>query len=154
MGMLYFVLVPVMAKICVIGDTNRGKSLWVKSVRSGLPINRVQNYGPTMGVEIFPIALPVGAPFLVAKLWDCAGLYSGPASALSTYYGGADAAIIFVNNRNEADMWFHKFRSVAPGALLVICNRLADEDGDGMLAYSDTQMARDPLRPLRALGYA
>lgn len=159
-----------MAKICVIGNTERGKSEWVMSVLYGMRFGTISGDCPTLGVNVVSVALPPSpAPevalgstrtepgvYSIVKLWDCSGYETFSSSVYDRhkeYYRNADAAIIVANDRAEADKWTQLFLKVAPSAPIVVCNRASGDDGDGMIGWIDFRIKADPLRPLRILGY-
>lgn len=56
-----------MAKVVIIGNARSGKSSMMRKV---LGLNDMEEYIPTIGVEMHPVALDDNKSF---NIWDCAG---------------------------------------------------------------------------------
>lgn len=88
-------------KIIIVGNSKRGKSEWVQRL---LHKRRRGIYIATQGVEISSLTLSSNK---VVRIWDMAGQakYCGLSDA---YYINASAALIFVDNEEEATHWLNE----------------------------------------------
>jgi len=78
-------------KICVVGDTQTGKSTWIRLLQS-LPAYSA--YNPTAGVEVTGIEVTTDYGLCHVRLWDCSGNpnFQGLGDG---YHVGSDAFIVF-----------------------------------------------------------
>lgn len=89
-------------KIVLVGDTNVGKTTFVKRHQSG---DFEKNHIPTMGVEVYPLPFALegknGKCFVILNMWDCAGdeNYKGLEDG---YYIGAKGAILMYDVTNDS----------------------------------------------------
>jgi len=102
-----------MPKIVIIGDSQVGKSMFVRRLLGG-QYKRKWNYVPTMGVEVCEY-YHNGRTF---ELWDCAG--SKKLRGLGDgYFIGADAALLISRCPAESIQWITDFQRVRPDSPII-----------------------------------
>ena len=87
-------------KVVVIGDTEIGKSTFVKRLYYNL--NNLFTTINTLGVDVLPVELHGNMGKIRLNMWDCGGHYRG----LGVYYTGLNGAIIFKKSTNNNHLQF------------------------------------------------
>lgn len=88
-------------KVVVIGDTELGKSTFVKRLHYNL--NNLFTSIKTLGVDVLPVELHGNMGKIRLNMWDCGGQYRGLAEG---YYTGSNGAIIFKKSGNNNHLQF------------------------------------------------
>ena len=107
-------------KLVIIGDTNTGKTTWVKRLITG---HFDTKHLPTVGVEVQPVRIN---DKIVINTWDCAGK-ENLSGIKECYYLDSDGAIIFVDGSNpNISKWIDLYKSVCPNKPYVVVASKSD----------------------------
>ncbi len=114
-------------KMVLVGDGGVGKSAYVKRL---LEDRFIENYTPTLGVDVDPIVINTSLGPMKFNIWDCAGKkeYS---KEKESYFKGADFFVVMFDLTNTAS--FHnvtihvqQIRNVQPNALIYLIGNKHD----------------------------
>jgi len=120
-------MIPEKIKIIVVGDTNVGKTTFVKRLISG---NFEEKYGSTVDVDVRGIKFNTTEGETTLELWDCSGRPELGAFR-SGYYREAKGAILMFDVQNPYSYrnikdWYLRVRKVCPDIPIVLCGNKVD----------------------------
>lgn len=110
-------------KICLVGETNRGKT----TLAFYNSFQQITNHVKTLGVEVNPIDFKYDDLEFVFNVWDTAGdkRYKGLEDG---YYIKADGAIIFYSNEKEKNKYIQKIQEFNKNIKIVLVYSYIDEE--------------------------
>nr|QBK92074.1 MAG: Ras-related GTPase [Pithovirus LCPAC304] len=114
-------------KIVLLGDGEVGKTTWL---HRHISEDFVNEYTPTLGVEVHPIQFNTNYGTITFNVWDCAGVdeYGGLRDG---YYIMALGAVLMYDVTNVAShthlaTWSRDLDRVSPGIPIFVCGNKCD----------------------------
>lgn len=119
-------------KVLFVGEGGVGKTVCIKRADAGL---FEKKYIATLGVEVSPLQVGVGAKKCVLNIWDCAGQekFSGLGDG---YYVGADVVVLCFDlscgtfTFTALGKWLVAVRRIAPNVKILFCGMKSDAKSD------------------------